>query len=176
MRHEFVRERFGDAAAASYVEAASPWLRAFFGSGGRGDSWVDFAYFMEANTLLDTLFGKGDLLLVREAGRFAAQHNAGAWRSLFERGMAPEKFIEISAGLWHQHCDVGTLVQTVISPGVVNIEIRNVPSPHRAHCLSYAGWLEGVFALDPASSVRVTERSCRASGDATCELQLVWGS
>jgi hypothetical protein len=176
MRYEFVRERFGDAAAERYMQAASPWLRAFFGRAGRSDGWVDFGFFVEANTLVDSLFGNGDLSLAREAGRFAAQHNAGAWRSMFERGMDPEKFIEISAGLWHKHCDAGQLVQSVTSPGVVKVEIRNMPAPHRAHCLSYAGWLEGVFALRPEARVRVTERSCRASGDATCELTLVWGT
>lgn len=175
MRHEFVRERFGDAGVDRYLNAASPLLRALFAGSGREAAWVDFGLFMEANTLLDTLFGKGDLALVRAAGHYAAQHNAGVWQSLFARGIDPETYIEISGGLWHKHCEAGALVQSVVSPGVVNVEIRNMPVPHRAHCVSYHGWLEGLFALKPEARVRVTERSCRASGDATCELRLVWG-
>jgi hypothetical protein len=176
MRLSFVRERFGAAGVDRYLSAGTPLLRAFFASPVRDDGWVDFGVFMEANTLLDQLFGKGDLELVRAAGHYAAQHNSGAWGALFARGINPEKFIEISAGLWHKHCDAGALVQTVVSPGLVKVEIRNMPAPHRAHCVSYHGWLEGVFALNPGVRVRVTERSCRASGDVTCELQLHWGA
>ncbi len=94
---------------------------------------------------------------------------------MFERGVQPEKFIELANGLWHKHCDMGSLVPSITAPGIVDLEIRGMPAPHRAHCVTFTGWLEGVFALSPGSRVRVDERSCIASGDPNCEMRVTWG-
>lgn len=174
VRRAFVEERFGAAAAERYLADVSPQLRSVLGGGGDPDAWVDFRWFVEANVKLDTLFGRGDLALVRDAGHFAALHNAGVWRSMFEKGVDPPKFVEIAGGLWHKHYDSGALVRTVVAPEVVHMEIRAMPRPHRAHCLSVIGWIEGVFELRPGTKVIVDELSCRASRGATCELRLGW--
>jgi hypothetical protein len=174
MRHEFVRSQLGSEAEARYVEEASPHLRSFFGGQAAEDSWIDFRLFIEANTLLETLFGTGDLGMVRRAGHFAALNNAGVWKSLFEKGVDPAKFVEIAGGLWHKHYDVGSLTRTVVADGAVKVEIRGMPLPHRTHCVSVAGWVEGVFEFRPGARVRVEELSCRDSGDPTCEIQVLW--
>lgn len=174
MRHEFVRSELGLEAEARYLQEASHHLRTFFVGQAADDTWIDFRLFVEANTLLEGLFGTGDLGMVRRAAHFAALNNAGVWKSLFEKGVEPPKFVEIAGGLWHKHYDSGSLTRTVVSPGVVNVEIRGMPMPHRTHCVSVAGWVEGVFEFRPGARVRVAELSCRDNGDATCEIQVQW--
>lgn len=174
VRQKFVEERYGASGLQRYVAAASPALEVFWRGHEEPDAWVDFRLFIEANTLIDTVFGTGDLTLVREAGHYAALNNAGVWRTLFEKGVDPAKFVEIAGGLWHKHYDSGALVRTVTAPGSVRVEIRAMPLPHRAHCLAVIGWVEGVFELKPGAGVLVEERSCRALGAAVCELGLTW--
>lgn len=174
VRQSFVEERFGPDGFERWLGAASPELRAFLSKHEEPDAWVRFELFVEANTLIDSVFGNGDLSLVREAGHYAALHNAGVWKSLFEKGVDPAKFVEIAGGLWHKHYDVGALVRTVTGEGSVRVEIRAMPLPHRAHCLSVIGWIEGVFELRPGAHVTVEERACRAFGDQSCELCVRW--
>lgn len=174
MRHEFVRSQLGAEAEERYLQKASPHLRSFFMGQSADDAWIDFRLFIEANIVLDDVFGTGDLGMVRRAAHFAALNNAGVWKSLFEKGVDPPKFVEIAGGLWHKHYDVGSLTRTVVADGVVKVEIRGMPLPHRTHCVSVAGWVEGVFEFRPGARVRVEELSCRDSGDATCEIQVLW--
>jgi hypothetical protein len=174
MRHEFVRSELGTEAEARYLEQASSHLKAFFSGLQPDEAWIDFRLFIEANSLLESQFGSGDLAMVRRAGHYAALHNAGVWKSLFEKGVDPPKFVEIAGGLWHKHYDVGSLVRTVVADGVVKVEIRGMPVPHRTHCISVAGWVEGVFTFRPGASVRVEELACRDRGDQTCEIQVLW--
>jgi predicted hydrocarbon binding protein len=154
--------------------AASPALRAVLGGADPADGWVDFRSFVEINELIDRLFGSGDLSMVRRAGHYGAQHNAGVWRALFEKGVDVATFVEIAGGLWHKHYDVGSLVRSAVSEHAVHVELNGMPMPHRTHCVSVAGWIEGVFELKPGAHVRVRELGCRASGDAKCELTVVW--
>ena len=155
-------------------DAASPALRAVLGGMEPAGGWTDFSSFVEVNVLVDRLFGSGDLGLVRELGRDAARRTAGVWRSLFEKGVDVPKFVEIAGGLWHKHYDVGSIERSIVAADRVKVEIRGMPEPHRAHCLAVAGWIEGVFEFKPGVHVVANELSCRASGEATCEMMLHW--
>ena len=175
-REGFVLERGGPGAAKRFAEAASPRLRAMLAATDPPDGWIDFELFVEANVIADRVLGRGDLLLAREIGRWAAAHNAGVWRSLFERGVAVPTFVGIAAGLWHKHYDSGSLHNEVLGADTVRMEIRGFATPHRTHCLSVAGWVEGVFDFDPRTVVRVSEGPCRSLGDATCAMTLTWAA
>lgn len=174
VRDAYVRERFGGSAGFRLRGEATPALRAALDAPPPPDGWVDFALFVEMNLLVDKLFGTGDLALVAELGRYGARNNAGVWRSLFERGVDPVKFSEIAPGLWHKHYDSGTLLREVRGPRSVTIEIASFPTPHRAHCRSVVGWLEGVFEFCTAVRVLVNEECCRASGQPRCVIELTW--
>src|SRR5262245_6121196 len=131
VRLDFVRARFGEAGAELYRSSGSAALKLFFAGHEPPDTWVDLRLFAEANVLLDSLFGTGNLALVRAAGHYAALHNAGVWRTLFEKGVDPAKFVEIIGGIWHRHFDGGNLIRSVAGERKVQLEIRGMPWPHR---------------------------------------------
>jgi hypothetical protein len=174
VRIAFAKETFGETAEARVLRAASPGLRLVLEAADPADGWVDFRHFVELNALIDSLFGESDLRLVRRAGHYAALNNAGVWRSLFEKGVDVATFVEIAGGLWHKHYDTGSLVRRAVGTDTVYVEIVGMPMPHRTHCLSVAGWIEGVFSLKPGTVVEVRELGCRAAGDPKCDLTIVW--
>jgi hypothetical protein len=175
MRDAFVAERFGEPARQVFREKATPELREIFTRAkDPPGGWVPFDRFVEANVLADRLFGKGDLALVREMGRFAANHNIGVWKGLIMRHVPPSMLLSITAGLWSHHYDGGRLSSSPAGPTSMIVRIHDFPTPHRAHCLSVAGWVEGSLSLGPRKNVEATETSCAARGDALCELRISW--
>lgn len=171
-----MKERFGERAAERYLAEASADLRMVLTFATKKDAWVDFALFVEATELADKLFGRGDLALAWDMGRFGAEHNAGVWRSLVMRLLRPQTIIGIGAGLWSHHYDSGRLVMRA-SPGAkssLQLQIADFAAPHRAHCLSVAGWLERTLELGGPKRVAVREDRCRTRGAASCDLSLEW--
>lgn len=174
VRDEFVLHEFGAEAQSRVRAAVSPPLRALLGAGDLPPGYVDFGLFVEMNLVIDRQLGSGDLSLVPRMGRYAAHHNAGVWRSMFAKGVDVPTFMGIASGLWHKHYDSGALGQTLIDDHTVDIEIRNFALPHRTHCLSVVGWLQGIFELDPDNTVTITEQQCRATREPRCVMKLCW--
>ncbi len=136
--------------------------------------WVEFDTFVEATTLVDRLFGKGDLALAREIGRFSADHEIGVWKSLLLRRISPGMLLGMASGVWSHHYDGGRLVSRATGATGLSVRIEGFPQPHAAHCRSIAGWMEGSLALGPRQRIEVAELSCRARGGASCEFTVRW--
>jgi len=175
VREAFVRERFGTGALQRLLAAASPELRALLTSkesppGG----WLPFALFVEVNELVDREFGKGDGALIWEAGRFAASHNAGVWKSLIMRHVSPGMLVGLASSLWSKHYDGGRLVSRAGGGTSVMVSIVDFPEPHPAHCKAVGGWMLGSLELGPRKHPQVQEMACRAQGAAICEFRLTW--
>jgi len=175
VRDAFVAERFGADATATYRHEASPALRELISATSAGSGgWVPFDLFVESNELLDRLFGEGDLALSWEAGRFAATHEVGVWRNLVMRHLRPAMLISVAAGLWSHHYDGGRMVTRAQGRSSIHMSIVNFPQPHRAHCLSVGGWMQGSLELNPRRTSSVRELACRARGDDSCSFNVDW--
>lgn len=136
--------------------------------------WVPFELFTEVAGLVDRCFGRGDLALVFEAGRFAASHDVGLVRSLFVRAVSPSTMVSLAASVWSRHYDAGKLVVQPLGRTGLSVEIVDFPATHRAHCLSVSGWLLGTLEQGPRRRPVVEERACRALGGRTCLFDLSW--
>lgn len=175
VRATFAEKRFGVAGLQKFRQSASPALRDFLGTttnppGG----WVPFELFIEANVLCDRLFGRGDLGLVWEIGRFAASHNLGVWKATFMRHSPPSVFVAIARGLWSSHYQGGRLASRATGVTGMAISIIDFPAPHKAHCNSIGGWLQGSLELGPRKDIEVKEVACRTEGAGFCEFRATW--
>lgn len=174
MRQSFVRTKYGSAAAEMFEARASLPLKTTLTLARQRDEWVDFGLFIEATELVDSLFGRGNLALAWEVGRFAAEHNMAFWRSLVMRVMSPPVVLAIAGSLWSHHYDTGTL-DTSRSGDAVRVRINDFLWPHRTHCMSIGGWIERTLELGRPKTVSVREVSCRTRGGEFCEYALTWG-
>ncbi len=174
VREAFVRERFGEPGHQLVLKRASERLRHALVAKDPADGWIAFHLFVELCELVDRELGEGDQALVLSMGRYSAEHTAGVWRSMFERGMSVNQFVDIAAGIWHRHYDCGRVSASSVNDRVSEMVIDGMPLPHRAHCLSVKGWIEGVFSFSPDTRVQVKELSCRAANDERCCMRLSW--
>lgn len=175
VRDTYVRTTFGVDAQERYRSAASSGLRSFFRQEVKpAGGWVPFELFVEAVLLADRMFGKGDLGLVREMGEFSATHGLPVWKRLLMRRVSPATMLSLASSAWSHHYDGGRLLSRVSGANGLFITISDFPTPHRAHCLSVAGWTLGSLKMGPRKNAAVRELGCRAAGDRSCDFQLSW--
>ena len=122
-------------------------------------------------------YGKGDLALVKDLGRFAARSNLPTLYRLFYVLGSPEFILGRSSRLWDVHYDSGRLEASfAIKDGRRGGTLRIVDfaTPHRVHCLSVLGWAEQSVELSGGKGVEGSEVACRAKGGERCELLITW--
>jgi hypothetical protein len=171
----WLRLNHGEAGTARLVAAASPALRVVIGQGVVRAAWYPTGLFIELNQRLDELFGAGDLALVKQLGRFGADASLTTIYRLFFKVGTVQWILGRASRLWGMHYDSGRMV---IRPGggdqTLEMEIADFDEPHRAHCVAVMGWIERSVELSGGTQVEITERSCRAIGDARCRWRLRW--
>jgi hypothetical protein len=153
---------------------ASPDLRYSIEQGLQKAKWYPFEQFVELNLLIDKVFGKGDLSLVRELGRFGAEANLTTIYRLFFKVGTVHWILGRAVRLWSAHYDSGYLEVSTKGAKQVILRIRGFATPHQAHCLSVAGWVEKSIELSGGKRTRLVESKCRTRGDELCQLDGSW--
>jgi hypothetical protein len=174
-RVRFVRERFGDEGYARLVASVDDASRARLAGRILAHEWVPFALFRGLNVEADRLFGKGDLQLCYEMGRYSAEVNLPSLYRLFYRLRTPMFIFRKAARLWDVHYTSGKLTPIEERAGAIRLEIEGFAEPHRAHCMSVLGWAARSGELSGGRLRQAEETRCRTRGDAVCVLTLDWG-
>ena len=134
--------------------------------------WYPLDRYIELNTAIDSLYGAGDLALVRALGRYAAEANlTTVFRMLYKAGSV-QWILAQSARLWSLHYDSGQLLVREFHDGQIEIEIADFATPSRVHCLSVQGWIERAAELIANCDVTVREVDCRANGQMRCRFRI----
>lgn len=170
----WVRLGHGEAGLARLADAASPGLADVLRSGVAMARWYPFPLFIELIELVDRLFGRGDLGLVKELGRFGADANLKTVYRLFYKVGTPRWVVSRAARLWGAHYDTGQLTLVEDRPRRIVMEIEGFDTPHRVHCLSVAGWAEQSVAISGGKDSQCDSVECRAEGGARCLLLATW--
>ncbi len=170
----WLRLNHGEAGIGRLAAVASPGLRVVIGQGVVRAAWYPSALFVELNQRLDELFGKGDLALVRELGRYGADANLTTIYRLFYKVGTVQWILGRASRLWGLHYDSGKMVIKRAGDDAIEMEIAGYAEPHRAHCLSVIGWIERSVELSGGTEVQTEEHACRAIGDPRCRWKLSW--
>jgi type IV secretory pathway TrbD component len=173
-RVAWVQLGHGDAGMQRLRASASAQLVAILDTGVEKARWYPIRQFLELNVLIDRLFGRGDLSLVRELGRHGADANLTTIYRLFYKVGTTHWILGRAVRLWTAHYDSGFLeVFTRGAHGAI-LRIHGFALPDRAHCLSVAGWCERSIELSGGRSVELDETRCRTRGDDVCQLEATW--
>ena len=155
--------------------ACSPSLRANVEHGIAKAHWYPFEEFVELNTVIDKVFGRGDLGLVRQLGRYGADATLTTIYRLFYKLGTVQWILGRAMRLWSAHYDSGYLeVQNRGGIHETVLKIRGFETPHQVHCLSVLGWCERSIELSGADQVTGKETLCRTRGDEVCQIEASW--
>jgi len=164
----WVRLGHGEAGLERLERQASPELQPVLVNGVAMARWYPFPLFIELIEVIDRLFGKGDLGLVRELARFGADANLKTVYRLFYKIGTVRWILGRSARLWSAHYDAGELALLDDRPGNIAMEIVGFDTPHPIHCHSVQGWCERSIEISGGKDVVLQELSCRATGGDRC--------
>jgi hypothetical protein len=173
-RVRFVRERFGDAGYQRLLASLTSAERALIEGRILPHAWVPYDLFVDLNVAVDRCFGRGDLALCFEMGRYSAEVNLPTLYRLFYRFGTPMFVFRKAAQLWSVHYDSGEIVPVDEGGNSVRIKIERFARPHRAHCQSVLGWAAKSIEMSGGRVRRADEERCRTRDDAACELALRW--
>ena len=173
-RVRFVRERHGEAGLRRVVAELPAPHRALLEARVLPQAWVPFDLFVDLCTAVDHTFGKGDLALCYEMGRYAAEVNLPTLYRLFFRLGSPDFIFRKASQVWSVHYDSGLLTTHTDAPGAVRLRIARFDRPHRAHCMSVLGWASKSVELSGGALAHAEESRCRTRGDEACELSVMW--
>ena len=154
--------------------AASAQLASILEAGVEKARWYPFRQFIELNVLIDRLFGRGDLSLVKALGRHGADANLTTIYRLFYKVGTTHWILGRAVRLWSAHYDSGSLEVFTRGPHGAILRIHGFAFPDPAHCLSVAGWCERSIELSGGRSVLLAETRCRTRGDDVCQLEATW--
>ena len=171
-RLRYVKERAGDGGYRRLLDALSPATRALVDERILASGWYPFAAFIDLCEVIDRQLGKGDLALCDELGRYGCDANLPTLYKIFFRLADVLYIVHRAAAAWRVNYDQGSMIVIDEGDHVVTMRMQ-VPTPHRAHCLSVRGWIVRAGELSGAQDVRVTE-SCRLRGDPHCQFELRW--
>jgi hypothetical protein len=136
-RVRFVRERYGPAGYSGLVAEVGPVTRALLPGNVLASAWAPYEAFIDLGATVDRLFGRGDLALCVEMGRFAAEVNLPTLYRLFYRIGSTQYVLRKAAQLWGLHYDSGRLAVMEEGDHGVRLEMVDFAEPHRVHCLEH---------------------------------------
>ena len=158
------------------VSQCSADLRANIERGFAKARWYPLGQFIELNEQVDRVFGKGDLALVKQMGRYSADANLTTIYRLFFKVGSVQWILGRAVRLWSAHYDAGYIeVMTRGQRGAV-LRLRGFPTPHRVHCLAVAGFIERAIELSGGRRPIVNEAKCRLRDDEFCQFDVGWAS
>lgn len=177
-RIRWVRDLHGEDGFRRLKQALGPDERKVLEGKILPHEWVPFELFVAVSVELDRIYGKGDLDLCREMGRYAAQVNLPTLYRIFYALGSPGFIVTRAARVWDVHYSSGRLdTQTTKSPDgseTARLRLVGFETPHRAHCNAVLGWCEQSILLSGGKLVSAGETKCRTRGDELCEIVATW--
>src|SRR6201999_4130785 len=128
-------------------------LRATLAAGIKLPRGYPFEQFIELIVVIDTIFGKGDMGLVKPLGRFGADANLTTIYRLFFKVGSTQWILGRAVRLWSAHYDSGYLEVMTRGPKQAVLRIRGFATPHTVHCQSVLGWAERSIELSGGKRV-----------------------
>lgn len=168
-RIEYLKKHFGEDAFDRLLENLKPETRAALRSGVLISSWYPVELSIEMMEAMDRVFGKGDLKLCRDMGRYSARASLGGVYKGYARENDFNFVNRMTPHMWSQYYDSGRMQTETLGNGKAVTRIHDFAQPHRVLCLGTLGWLEAANGIWGAGKVTVEEKKCRCRGDSCCE-------
>jgi hypothetical protein len=107
-------------------------------------------------------------------GRNSAQTDMSTVYASLVSTASPESVFRRGATLWQAYHDSGTLQVTMLTPNKGAVELVGYAHSAPEMCRIMTGWFAGFLQTGGAKGIRVTEKTCKHKGGATCVWEAEW--
>ena len=143
---QFVRETFGADALARIFETLQPATRTALGDPNAGQvlsgGWYDYRVLTDIGRQMDRLYGRGDLALVRAAGKYGAFSDINRFFKWLLRLAGPNTLFARSASVFANYHSEGRYVVERVAPHSAAIRLEAWDSADPIMCKRIEGWIE----------------------------------
>jgi hypothetical protein len=138
--------------------------------------WYPLEPMLRFHRVLDRLFGRGDLALCTEIGRFSAEWQLNLFHKLVLKFKSPQWMVQKAGLMWKHYHDTGRWEVEQPDAHSVMGRLQGFGVVDEVHCLRLHGWFTRAIELTGGKDVRIHEPSCRNRGDRFCEYVGSWRS
>jgi hypothetical protein len=170
IRH-FVKDKFGDEMWERVLAALNEADRDIAITVG-ALAWYDVTVFGRLLRTVDKVCGKGDLSLIKEIGRYEAEHDFNRTVRLFLRAVDPVSLIKMGQRLWSHFQSSGEIdIEEV--PGGINAVVNGWVTDE-AQCVELLAYVQRTIEFSGGKNVILVHQQCRGRGDARCFTEVRW--
>jgi hypothetical protein len=136
--------------------------------------WYPVGPVLAYHHALDRCFGKGNLDLCVEAGRFSAGWALNTVLKVFVKLRNPHWLTEKSASVWSRYHDTGRWEYDPPRENQLRGRLYDYAVHDEAFCARLRGWLMGAIELTGGRNPKATERCCTPRGLDHHEFFCTW--
>jgi hypothetical protein len=167
----FTEQRFGPEAHDRLLAELSDEDRSLL-DGLNALGWCPAEPILRYHQALDRVYGKGDLELCHEAGRFSAGWAMNTVLKVFLRFRSPNWLIERATSVWGRYHDSGRWIITAATDTRLQGELFDFAVHDPVFCARLRGWLLGAVELTGGARCSVIETMCVNRGHDRCKFTI----
>lgn len=170
----FVEKTYGAEGKARLIEALDPGTREIAERVGISAEWVPFSAQVALYESIDRVFGKGDLALCWEIGRFTSESELSTINLIFLKLGKLEHWFRVASMMWGRYYSEGRLHIGNFGRETGTVLIMDFNPISEAFCRDFSGWLQRTVELSGCRNVTVEHPQCVLSGRRLCEFVGRW--
>ncbi|MBN1596381.1 hypothetical protein JW933_10685 [candidate division FCPU426 bacterium] len=172
---EFVNNKWGPEGLVKIKSVLSKEdLEEIFGRHILDVSWVNFSSYLHFIVAADKIFGRGDMEIVREAARYAAQVNLRGVYKIFLAVCTPSFFLNRVPRIWNTYYNVGILSVAESKKDKMIYHLAGWPDIPEYHEINHLSYLAEGARLAGAKNTKTFHNFCQRRGDTFCEYGIIW--
>lgn len=166
---EFVKKTFGEEAHNKIIEQLSPADQAELKKTMIAATWgPDFSIFMRYIKLVDKVYGKGDLAVLKQAASNHLKRDLGLY-TLFFKVLKPAMVINNMPKLWRTYFNPpGTVTVEHLSEKHFQVKLTGFENMVADHEIYHGAYIEEVLKQYKFNNPVLSHPKCLARGDDHC--------
>lgn len=174
-RLEFVRTRHGEEAVAKVLETLDPMDQVVLSGTLLPSIWYPFHVLANLDEAIRRELGDGGHELFEQAGDHVARQHAKSIYKVFFQETDPERVLRLASSIFsNYYSGLGRLSIRTLPHGMSRVQIGDVATTTRSHCVATMAYFRGVLEECCARPIEARETRCKCWGDDCCEFEFGW--
>lgn len=170
----FVLEKYKEEGWEKVMAELDPSFRVILEGSILASDWNPFQLQVDLYTIIDRIFGKGDLKLCHEIGRYTAEKEVTTIHKATMRIGGLGIWMKIAGLMWGQYYSAGKMHCEELGNSGGSVLVTEFNPISKAFCNDLSGWIERVMELSGRKSVTISHPQCLLDGDPACVYKGNW--